>query len=430
MPTASPAPRGATWATTSLADLNDPREAVAWLRTPQAVRRRCNAVLAAAERDALAHFALDRDRLDVAATYVVDTIRADYPTLDIPTHSRWRHFAAGGRDRWAELAARLAGRPRDEIARLRIDLAVTSVLLDAGAGARWRYREPGSGEIYGRSEGLAVASFHLFTQGGLSAHPADPLRADAEALAGMTPARLAEAFQAGDDNPLLGLEGRAGLLRSLGGALMQAPEIFGAAAPRPGNLYDYLAAQAPGGRLPAAAILEAVLRGLGPIWPGRIALGGVNLGDVWRHPAAASEDLTDGLVPFHKLSQWLAYSLVEPLEEDDIVVTGLDDLTGLPEYRNGGLLVDLGVLRPKHDAVQGGGHEVGAELVVEWRALTVALLDRLAERVRERLGLDETALPLARVLEGGTWSAGRRIARERRKDGGPPIHVVSDGTVF
>ncbi len=111
-------------------------------------------------------------------------------------------------------------------------------------------------------------------------------------------------------------------------------------------------------------------------------------------------------------------------------MTGLDDLTGLPEYRNGGLFVDLGVLRPKHDGVLARRHEVGSELVVEWRALTVALLDRLAARVRARLGLDQTALPLAKVLEGGTWSAGRRIARERRPDGGPPIHVVSDGTVF
>ena len=414
----------------SLADLNDPQQAVAWLRTPQAVRLRCNAVFAAAERDALDHFALDMERLDAAAAYVVDTIRQAYPTLKIPYHSRWRHFATGGRDRWAELAGRLAGSPMDEIARIRIDLAVTSVLLDAGAGARWRYTEPGTGEVYGRSEGLAVASFHLFLGGALSARPDAPLRADAEALAGLTAARLAEAFQAGEDNPLVGLEGRAALLRRLAAALAAAPEMFGGAAPRLGNLYDYLAAQAPACRLPAGVILDAVLRGLGPIWPGRIALGGDNLGDVWRHPAAAGEDLTDGLVPFHKLSQWLSYSLVEPLEQDDIAVTGLEDLTGLPEYRNGGLLVDLGVLRPKHDRVLGGRHEVSSELVVEWRALTVALLDRLARRVRERLGLDETALPLAKVLEGGTWSAGRRIARERRPDGGPPIHVVSDGTVF
>jgi hypothetical protein len=190
-------------------DLDTPEKAAAWLRTPQAVRLRARALFQAAERDALDHFALDLERLDAAAAYVVDTIRQAYPTLEIPTHSRWRHFAAGGRDRWAELGGRLAGLPQDEIARIRIDLAVTSVLLDAGAGGRWRYREPGSGEIYDRSEGLAVASFHLFTSGVFSTRPEAPLRVDAEALAGMTAARLAVGFQAGPDNPLIGLEGRA-----------------------------------------------------------------------------------------------------------------------------------------------------------------------------------------------------------------------------
>jgi len=52
-------------------------------------------------------------------------------------------------------------------------------------------------------------------------------------------------------------------------------------------------------------------------------------------------------VPFHKLSQWLAYSLIEPLEAAGIAVDGLGDLTALAEYRNGGLLVDLGVIRPR-----------------------------------------------------------------------------------
>jgi hypothetical protein len=39
-------------------------------------------------------------------------------------------------------------------------------------------------------------------------------------------------------------------------------------------------------------------------------------------------------------------------------------------------------------------------------------------------------LPLAKVLEGGTWAAGRIIARRLRADGSPPLNVVSDGTVF
>ena len=75
-------------------------------------------------------------------------------------------------------------------------------------------------------------------------------------------------------------------------------------------------------------------------------------------------------------------------------------------------------------------HEPGAECIVEWRALTVALLDRIAPLVRERLGLDAAAMPLASVLEGGTWAAGRRIAREKRADGSPPIAIISDGSVF
>jgi hypothetical protein len=75
-------------------------------------------------------------------------------------------------------------------------------------------------------------------------------------------------------------------------------------------------------------------------------------------------------------------------------------------------------------------YPVESELVVEWRALTVALLDELAPLVRGRLGVGAAEFPLAKVLQGGTWSAGRRIAREKRPDGGPPIRVASDGTVF
>jgi hypothetical protein len=343
--------------------------------------------------------------------------------MDIPYHSRWRHFAAGGRDRWGRLAARLKDASAAETARTRFDLAVTSVLLDAGAGEAWRYVEPASGETYTRSEGLAVASVDLFVSDAFG------LRADAAALGAMDEARLTTAFQVRADNPLIGVAGRAALLRRLGGAIASQPELFGQ-PPRVGYLFDYLAAQAPDGRLPAPAILAAVLRGFGPIWPGRIELDGVNLGDVWRHPAARTGDRTDGLVPFHKLSQWISYSLVEPLEEAGIAVTDIGQLTGLPEYRNGGLFVDAGVLAPRHPAVLHSRHAVGSETVVEWRALTVVLLDRAADLVRAELGLNPVQLPLAKVLEGGTWAAGRRLARERRPGGAPPITVESDGTVF
>jgi hypothetical protein len=134
-------------------------------------------------------------------------------------------------------------------------------------------------------------------------------------------------------------------------------------------------------------------------------------------------------VPFHKLSQWLTYSLLEPFGWAGVSVGGLDALTGLPEYRNGGLLLDTGVLRLQDPDWAARSWAVGDELVVEWRALTVALLDELAPLVRARLGVDSEQMPLACVLEGGTWAAGRALA-ERQRNGLPPLTVASDGTVF
>ena len=62
--------------------------------------------------------------------------------------------------------------------------------------------------------------------------------------------------------------------------------------------------------------------------------------------------------------------------------------------------------------------------------MTIALLDRLAPLVRSKLGVSEADFPLARMLEGGTWTAGRRIAAQLREGGGPPLNIISDGTVF
>ena len=395
------------------------------LLSAKAVRERCHELLAACERGALAHFVLEAGKLADAADYVAGEVRRNYPSLDVPFHSRWRHFEAGGVDRVGPL---LEGIDGPERARIRFDLAIPSVLLDAGAGPAWRWREPGAGSELVRSEGLGVASLHLFASGALSSDPGQPLRADADGLARVTAETVARAFQVDAGNPLAGLDGRVALLHALGDALRANPALFGTAPPRPGNLFDSLTT----GRTSLALtdVLHAVLHGLGAIWPGRTTLDGINLGDVWRHPAVVRDDATHGLVPFHKLSQWLTYSLVEPMLEAGAEVTGIDALTGLAEYRNGGLFVDLGVLALRDPGAAASPLAVDSALVVEWRALTVALLDRLAPLVWDRLGLAADPPPLVKMLEGGTWSAGRRIAAERRPGGGPPIEVASDGTVF
>jgi hypothetical protein len=400
------------------------------LLSAAAVRERARALLQHGLDGRLAHFEVDLARLEGCADEVVATIRTNYPDLDIPFHARWRHFAAGDIDRWQAVSDGVAWADAGARARAAFDLAIVSVLLDAGAGPDWRYEEGRTGATYSRSEGLAVASFDMFIGGAFSNRPDDPFRVDADALMGLGAEELARGFQVRLDNPIVGLEGRAALLNRLGQTLADTPQVFGVADdPRPGGLFDALAGGRAGPRIAAPAILAALLEHLAPIWPGRIRLGGVDLGDTWRHPQARADDATDGLVPFHKLSQWLAYSLIEPLQWAGCEVTDVDGLTGLPEYRNGGLFIDTGVLRLKHEEDGRQAHGVDSLLVVEWRALTVALLDRLAPVVRARLGLGETEFPLAKLLEGGTWASGRRLAQARR-GGAPPLSVISDGTVF
>jgi hypothetical protein len=250
------------------------------------------------------------------------------------------------------------------------------------------------------------------------------LRVDAARLARIDAPSLARTFQVDAANPLVGLDGRAAMLRRLAAALESEHDIFGAGA-RPGGLYDTVIAD--GREVGAGNLLRALLQGLGPIWPAANALHGVALGDTWRHRNAGGGGETAGWVPFHKLSQWLAYSLFEPFEWAGVRITGRDALTALPEYRNGGLLLDSGVLALANPRDAEVPHDVGSELVVEWRALTVALLDELAPRVRARLS--DPNLPLACILEGGTWAAGRELAQELR-GGDPPLSIRSDGTVF
>lgn len=368
----------------------------------------------------------------VVSAYVSNLVRQRYPDLKVPYHSRWRHFEAGGVDRWSVLAREQglnATSARLERARARLDLAITSVLLDVGTGPAWQYRDQPSGQMLGRSEGLGVASLRWWAAGGLSSDPHRPCLADAEGLERVQTADLALAFQVSDTNPLVGLEGRTNLLRQLALALKAHPDVYGRPdAPgllRPGHLVDTLFRRSPTGQVRAADVLSLLLRTLGHIWPSRYELGGLPLGDCWPHP-----DAPDGWLPFHRLIQWMTYSLLEPLEDAGLVVSGLDELTGLPECRNGGLLLDLGLLQARDRAFHTTRWTADAEPIVEWRALTVAILDHLAEAVRGELGLTPEQFPLARVLEGGSWAAGRQIAQAKRPGGPPPVHLECDVSMF
>ncbi len=397
-----------------------------YLLSPPAIRERSLKLFELA-RSGKTHFAYHPEKLEAVIDFVVETIRAKYPDLKIPFHSRWGHFKAAGVDRVASvLEPRLKGFPAAERARVKLDLVIVSVLLDAGAGEQWKFREESTGQSIARSEGLGVASFWMFMNGLFSHDPEAPLQANAMGLRHIRREKLAQAFQISNTNPLTGLDGRLELLHQLGAAVDASPELFPYG--RPGSLFD--AIQRLGHEVPAVRLLRAVLDGLGPIWPGRIALQGVNLGDCWRHKLLGPMQDDASLIPFHKLSQWMTYSLIEPIEEAGVKITGVHEMTGLPEYRNGGLLLDRGLISLRQPSEALDTHAPGSELIVEWRALTVTCLDLIATGVRARLGKTEAEFPLAQVLEGGTWWAGRIAAKEKRPDGSPPLKLESDGTVF
>lgn len=399
-------------------------EAVAELRDPATIRARCARIAAAVMAGDSRWFTVHEAALAAAAERIAVVTQRNYPDLQVPFHSRWRHFEAGGVDRLAMLDDRLGDASRAQRLAAQLDLAVVSVLLDAGAGPDWRYVAPDR-VAYTRSEGLGVASFHAFVDGRFSYSRSEPLQVDAQALCELTAADLQTAFQVAPGNPLVGVEGRVALLQRLGDALAR----FGGPAARPSDLFARLTGDFSARCLGADQVLGVLLDALSDIWLTPSRLEGFALGDAWPHRHAGGEGASEGWVPFHKLSQWLSYSLLEPLQWAGIEIDGLDRLTALPEYRNGGLLLDSGCLQLRDPALARQTWQVGDELVIEWRALTIHLIDALAPMVRERLGVDAARMPLAALLQGGTWAAGRELAAERR-GGLPPLSIDSDGTVF
>ena len=390
-----------------------------FLLSPEAIRTSSEAIFELT-KNGQTHFNYHEENFNDVVDFVIKVINENYPDLNIPFHSRWGHFRVGGIDRAKMLNENISKEDVLEKARIKLDLVITSVLLDAGAGALWSFTEASSGKIFNRSEGLGVASFYLFLAGNLSHE--GTLQATSKGLQDLTTANLKKAFQVSETNPLIGVEGRLSLLKNLGKTIEDKKDIFPGG--RPGSLVDYLKGRY-GMTVTGPQLLRAVLDGLGEIWPGRIRLGGVNLGDVWNYSKVPGK-----MAAFHKLSQWMTYSLIEPLEEAGFTITGVDLLTGLAEYRNGGLILDRNLISLKSPQLIDVSHRPESELIIEWRGLTVACLDRIGAEVQKKLNKSKTDFPLAKVLEGGTWWAGRKAAKLKRNDGSPPLKIDSDGTVF
>ncbi|KAI1372221.1 DUF1688-domain-containing protein [Hypoxylon crocopeplum] len=426
-----------------------PSPNIAYLLSLQAVRERAQVVLAAAREGRLHSFEFDEERMSAVADFVISVIERDFGPdrfSSIPPHGRWQHFEVGGvarvsslLDQWTE-----QGCDKMELTRRLIDLFFVSVLLDAGAGDVWTFVEPGSGNVYNRSEGIAVASLYMFTSGDFSQDAGAP-KVDAAGLLNLTDDLFSRGFQITPDNPLVGVSSRVKLLNSVGDSLLQLHDILGPTG-RPGNLVDYLTKLSGESKTIDYEVLWSTLQQiLIPSWPAdRTRIDGFPIGDAWPLKVLSDEAKdrreVDTIQPFHKLTQWLGYSLTVPF----VRVLGFKVInaqlgTGLPEYRNGGLFVDLGVLKLKSEvAVEHTSSDSAlpafpatSGTIVEWRAMTVALLDELFKLISSRFAKLGVELSMAQMLEAGTWKGGRELAAKYRPQSkSSPILILGDGTLF
>ncbi|KAJ5129498.1 Protein of unknown function DUF1688 [Penicillium bovifimosum] len=416
----------------------------------EAVRTRAHAVLKLAEQRRLNHFTYHPERMEEAADYVTKLIQRDFGPdkyHTIPPHGRWQHFEVGGVPRIATLLAQWDEQKCDTTEKTRrlIDLFFVSVLLDAGAGDHWKFKEPETGIMLNRSEGIAVAALHMFLNGDFAGQDS-PVKhtANGNALRNISVEVLSHGLQVDEANPMVGVPARADILRKLGESLVNLKDIFGPSG-RPGNLVDYLNSKSQDGKLDYKDLWNVLQRLLIPIWPSdRTHINGQPIGDAWPLRVLAEQEGAkskpySNIQPFHKLTQWLAYSLMVPFTRLLSVSWSNTHLgTGLPEYRNGGMLVDMGVLELKPEALKRGLSLSGGSLpsfgagddeIVEWRAMTVALLDELHKKILVRL--DGVELSLPQVLEAGSWKAGRELAAAKRPETKcSPILNFGDGTLF
>ncbi|EKJ77578.1 hypothetical protein FPSE_02076 [Fusarium pseudograminearum CS3096] len=426
-----------------------------YLLSLRAVRIHANKVFEAAKRGELKHFDYDESRMSEVADYVSKVIDRDfgpdkYDT--IPPHGRWQHFDVGGVARVDSLIKQWSSEAdidKTEITRRLIDLFFVSVLLDAGAGDVWRYKESDSGQEVVRSEGIAVASLHMFQAGAFSSDDSAKTRVDGKGLVQLQESDFNTHFQVSADNLMVGVPSRVQLLQAVGSSLLKQPDVFGESG-RPGNLVDYLMTKSSDSKTLGYEQLWSCLQSLLiPSWPGnRTVFNGQPIGDAWPLEVLASIADKEGnsqekskIQPFHKLTQWLAYSLSVVFERQlGYTWENMELGTGLPEYRNGGLYVDLGVLKLKNDDLQVGKENSGQDLpqfdassdvIVEWRAMTVALLDELHQMLQDNYKPRGVNLSLLQMLEAGTWKSGRELAAELRPATKcSPILVISDGTLY
>ena len=156
--------------------MNNFKQAIDLLRDPQTIRQRSQQLFERALSKDSRNFGIDLSKISDCCDLVLSLARQANPSLQVPFHSRWRHFSIGNINR-IDILKQHKNFPKKSIGqgRLWYELIFISVLLDAGAGNKWQYHEKHSNQTWQRSEGLAIASIDMFMNGLFSSNKKNPL---------------------------------------------------------------------------------------------------------------------------------------------------------------------------------------------------------------------------------------------------------------
>jgi len=395
---------------------------------PDTVRSKAHHLLELAETGRLAHVGVDLTRLDRAVEMVLETTKENYPDFQIPPYGIWRAFEAGGIDRWQALAGARGYETAGEMLAAAADLALLGIFMTTLHPAGWSYEDRMTETTAAGRRGAALAAFHMFASGSFSSDMTDPYRVDAETLVRMDLLELAAGLQWDDRDDADFLNAMQRHLKRFGEALALRSDLFGEGdTTRPGLLAVNLAKECDGA-VDAAAVLDRLLEALAPVWDGGASEGDIALGDSFAHSTSVGGEM-DAIVPFHLAAQQMVYSLVEPFAWAGFEVANLDKLTAPSDLAHATLFHHTGVLTLRDDD-RNLTPDAFRDRMIEARAVTIALSDRLAERLASGLGMTPEQVPFTCVLEGGTSRAGEHLIAQSPDKARKLGEILNPGAVF
>ena len=395
---------------------------------PDMVRRKANRLLDLALAGELEYVAAEETDLRSVLLNVLETTKENYPEFQIPPYGVWRDFEESGIDRWGALASARAFETAEEMLMASADLAILGCFMKTGRPENWVFNDPMTETAATGKQASALAAFHMFAAGSFSSDMSDPFRVDAETLISLEPEELAAGLQWDREEDAALLVAMQRHLKRIGEALALRSDLFSEGeVTRPGILAARLARDSDGA-VSATRLLDNLLEALAPVWEGGAQSDDIMLGDSFRHSALPGDEV-DQVVPFHLAAQEMVYSMLEPFAWAGVEVDGLESLTGPSDETHAALFIKAGVMEIR-EADKALTLEEAQDQMVEIRAVTGALIDRLAELLRKELEVPADQLPLTCILEGGTSHAGNRILRQDQVIAKKLGHFLNPGSVF